>query len=180
MATTEKTIGKPGRINLPKVLQARVFYRDHWLCRWCKRPVIFAPAMKYLQQHLADAGYNELAYWRYAYDRQGAPLLDELAAVLDHVTAFSAGGPGNAENLVTACNKCNTRKSNSDAAAWEREHPVKRIKSKYGEPANWDGFSSLFLYFAGECAPKLTETEKAWVKALKSEARSPRKSVPNE
>ena len=24
----------------------KVFYRDGWLCRWCKRPVIFAPVMR--------------------------------------------------------------------------------------------------------------------------------------
>jgi 5-methylcytosine-specific restriction endonuclease McrA len=169
MTTTEKTVGKAGRNSLPKPSQVKVFYRDHWLCRWCKRPVIFAPAMKYLQQHLSDAGYKDLAYWRYAYDRHGAPLLDDLAAVLDHVTAFSVGGPGNAENLVTACNKCNTRKNNSDAAAWERAHPVKAIKGKHGEPVDWDGFSSLFLFFAGKYAANLTKSEKAWVKALKNE-----------
>jgi hypothetical protein len=89
MASTEKTILKAGRNSLPKGLQAGVFYRDHWLCRWCKRPVIFAPAMKYLQQHLSDAGYKDLAYWRYAYDRHGAPLLDDLAAVLDSCDRIS-------------------------------------------------------------------------------------------
>lgn len=172
MATAENTIRRPGRKSLPKRLQARVFYRDHWLCRWCKRPVIFAPAMKYLQLQLSNAGYKDLAYWRYAYDRHGAPLLDDLAAVVDHVTAFSAGGPGNEENLVTACNKCNTRKNNSNAAAWERAHPAKSIKGKYGEPVSWEGFSSLFLFLAERHAANLTASEESWVEALKSETRS--------
>jgi hypothetical protein len=78
-------------------------------------------------------------------------------------------GPGNAENLVTACNKCNTRKNNSGAAASECAHPVKAIKGKHGEPVDWDGFSSLFLFFAEKYDANLTESEKACVKALKNE-----------
>ena len=173
----ETTVRKRSRKSLPKRIQVRVFNRDHWLCRWCKRPVIFHPAMKYLQLHLHTAGYKDLAYWRYAYDRHGAPLLDDLAAVLDHVKAFSTGGPCDEENLVTACNKCNTRKNNSNAAEWERNHPVRAVKGKYGEPVGWDGFSSLFLFLADEYASSLTESEKAWVKALKSETQSATQSV---
>jgi 5-methylcytosine-specific restriction endonuclease McrA len=169
MTTTTKTVGQAGRNSPAERIAGKSLLPRPLALSLVQETRNFCPAMKYLQQQLADAGYEELAYWRYAYHRQGAPLLDELAAVLDHVTAFSAGGPGNAENLVTACNKCNTRKSNSHATAWEREHPVKPIKSKYGEPVKWDGFSNLFLYFAEKYAANLTKTEKAWVKALKNE-----------
>lgn len=159
---------QPARRNISRELQARVFYRDRWLCRWCKKPVIFAPALKYLQRRLDEAGFNDLAYWRLAYHRRGAPLLDELAAVLDHVNPHSAGGPGDADNLATACNRCNMKKSNSEPMKWERDNPLKAIKGKYGEPVNWDGLSSLFLFLAQEkYAPDLTKTENEWVEALK-------------
>lgn len=122
--------------------------------------------MKYLKLELNNAGFNNLAYWRFVYDRRGAPLLDELAAVIDHVQAFSAGGGGEAENLVTACNRCNIRKNNADAAEWERTHPFKPIKAKFGEPVNWDGFSSLFVFLARRHPASLTRTEREWLKVL--------------
>ena len=125
--------------------------------------------MKYLQRQLNEAGFDNLAYWRYAYHRQGAPLLDELAAVLDHVKPFSAGGPGEPGNVVTACNKCNMRKNNSEPTKWECEHPIKAIQSRYGEPSDWDGLSTLFLFLAQKYTAELTKTEKEWVKALNEE-----------
>lgn len=157
---------KGSRPPIPRSLQVCVYRRDHWLCRWCKRPVVFAPALKYLQEELANAGFKNLAYWRYAYDRSGAPLLDELAAVVDHVKAFSAGGAADIENLTTACNRCNMRKNSGDAEKWEREHPIKPIRSRHGEPEDWDGFSSVFAYFANHSPSKLTSTEKEWLEAL--------------
>jgi hypothetical protein len=45
---------------------------------------------------------DSLAYWRYEYDRHGAPLLDELAAAIGHVQAFSIEGPDIVDNLATA------------------------------------------------------------------------------
>lgn len=33
-----------------KEIQAEVFRRDRWLCRWCGCPVIFAPVMRYLAE----------------------------------------------------------------------------------------------------------------------------------
>jgi len=116
--------------------QVEVFFRDLWLCRYCGKPVIFAPALKYLQREIDPPWpcHQGLAYWRYAYDRNGAPLLDELAAGIDHVRRFSGGGPGEPSNLATACNKCNTKKNNSDPVRWVKEHPLVQIKAKYGEP----------------------------------------------
>jgi hypothetical protein len=62
----ETKLIKPSR-RISRSLQAEVFFRDCWLCRYCKRPVIFAPAMKYLQKELDCANQKGLAYWRYAY-----------------------------------------------------------------------------------------------------------------
>ena len=100
------------RTPLSKDLQVRVFRRDGWLCRWCGRPVIFPAAMKYLERYARRRGYSgRLAYWSSAWRRDASPLLDQLAAVVDPVVAFSTGGPHAESNFVTACYKCNVRKS---------------------------------------------------------------------
>ena len=162
---------------ISRKVQVFVYRRDKWLCHWCKRPVVFPPAMKYLQELLAKSGYGDLAYWRYAYDRHGAPLLDELAAAIDHIKAVTLGGTDDVENLTTACNKCNTRKNNCDAKKWETEHPFRRINGKFGEPQAWDGFSSLFLFLAKTNASSLKRSEIEWLKALQALEEKPTVNV---
>ncbi len=67
-------------------LQLKVFRRDHWLCHLCGYPVVFPPAMKYLEQYVRQSGYTDpLAYYDLYYRRDTAPLLDYLAAVVDHL-----------------------------------------------------------------------------------------------
>ena len=49
---------------VPKALQVAIFRRDQWLCRWCKRPVIFALVMKYVERELRRSGqYGTSAYY---------------------------------------------------------------------------------------------------------------------
>jgi 5-methylcytosine-specific restriction endonuclease McrA len=161
----------PQRKSLPKALQLSIFRRDGWLCCWCKRPVIFSPAMKFLEFELRNAGHaGPLAYYHRNGTRDGSPLLDELAASIDHVEAFSTGGPHAEENLCTACLKCNYRKSAAPMAEWDQRHKHKPVKGKYGEPQYWDGLSSVFVMLAGRYPDKLTAGEKEWLKLLKSAA----------
>ena len=70
------------RTAIPKRLQVAVFRRDGWLCCWCKRPVIFAPVMRFLEREIRVAGKADpLAYHHAHWTRHGAPLLDLLGAV---------------------------------------------------------------------------------------------------
>src|SRR5260370_27961093 len=97
---------------LSKELQLRIFRRDGWICRWCNRPVIFAPVMKFIESEVKkNRSVEPLSYYHAHWTRDGAPLLDELGAVIDHVEAFSTGGAHSEENFTTACNKCTGRKS---------------------------------------------------------------------
>jgi hypothetical protein len=107
----------------------------------------------------------ELAYYHKNWSRKDAPLLDELGAVFDHVDAFSTGGLDTVENFVTACNKCNGRKSASSAAMWSQQ-PRKFVKGKYGEPVHWDGLSTLFVLLARNGAVALSASERDWLSAL--------------
>ena len=65
--------------------------------------------------------------------------------MIDHVEAHSRGGASIEANFVTACNKCNTRKSDAQALDFSAHSPLHRIRGKYGEPTHWDGLSTLFI-----------------------------------
>lgn len=155
------------RAPVPCDVSVRVFYRDGWLCRWCHRPVVFAPALHLLQGFVAGAGSSgPAAYFHPNWSRAGAPLLDHLGAVIDHVEAFARGGAHDETNFVTACNKCNTRKNARAAEAYELERPGKPVRGKYGEPKSWDGLVAVFLAFADRGAP-LDPSERRWAEALR-------------
>lgn len=145
-----------------------MFRRDGWLCCWFKRPVIFAPTLKYIEREVRRSGETRhLAYYHGRWTRDGAPLLDLLAAVVDHIDPFSSGGASDKINLATACNKCNTRKSAAVRSAWEKRPKERPVKGKYGEPQNWDGLSALFVVLTKDGCD-LTQTEKKWRDALLS------------
>lgn len=159
---------KRSRKKLSKSAQLVIFRRDAWLCCWCKRPVIFSPAMKLWASEVKMAGYSgRLAYYHAHGTREGSPLLDELAASIDHVEAFSTGGACSDDNLRTACWKCNGRKSSAAIAKWERREKRSPLKGKYGEPKHWDGLTSVFVLLTERHFAGLTADERIWLKALK-------------
>ena len=97
---------------IPIATQVEVYFRDAWLCHLCHRPVILHLALK----HAAEAVHRTypdapLAYWIGTWSRDAAPLLDELAASIDHVEAFSRGGADEISNYAAVCARCNARKS---------------------------------------------------------------------
>src|ERR1700732_4065416 len=152
---------------IPKALQVAVFRRDGWLCCWCKRPVIFAPVMKFLEREIRLSGSaDHPAYYHAHWPPYGAPLLDLLGAVIDHIEAFSTGGADHLDNLATACNKCNGRKSAATLDRWGEGGRKRQCKGKYGEPQHWDGLSSLFIVLAQRNPAALTASERDWLRAL--------------
>jgi 5-methylcytosine-specific restriction endonuclease McrA len=167
MSNEPETKVKSQMATRSKELSITVFRRDGWLCCWCKRPVIFAPVMKFLEQEIRATGNaNPLAYYHKNWSRQSAPLLDVLGAVIDHIKAGKLGGGNDIENLATACNKCNGRKSAVTLNKWDKRQKEKPVKGKYGEPQNWDGLTSLFLMLTQRDGVGLTADEKGWLRAL--------------
>jgi len=165
---TEKAKRTRGR--LTKELQVRVFRRDGWLCRWCGRPVVFAPAMRLVESWLRGHGCaSPLAYHDPRWRRDRAPLLDHLGAVIDHIEPFARGGLHDEPNFVTSCNKCNMRKNSAEAGDFERRSPLARVNGKYGEPTQWDGFTTIFVVLGSERRTELSASELSWLKALSSE-----------
>jgi 5-methylcytosine-specific restriction endonuclease McrA len=164
---------KTARPAIPKGLQVAVYRRDRWLCHWCGRPVIFAPAMRYLEHFVRSTGVTEpLAYHHAHWTRRDAPLLDYMGAVIDHVEAHSGGGKSDKSNLVTACCKCNALKSDAKFEVFQAKLQHHTVKGKYGEPRDWDGLSTLFVILAEREPRKATASERDWLKCLKPAASS--------
>ena len=155
------------RASLPKALQVAVYRRDRWLCRWCKKPVIFAPVMKYLEVEIRKSGHiSPISYYNRNWRRSDSPLLDLLGAEIDHVDSHSGGGPSELKNLVTSCHKCNLSKGPKTLTKWNERSKGKPIKSKYGEPQHWDGLSAVFVTLANRHQVALTADERKWIKAF--------------
>lgn len=157
------------RPQIPKDLQLKVFQRDNWICIWCGRPMIFAPAMKYLERFLRRNGFaGPIAYHDAHWTRRNAPLLDHMGAVIDHVVAHSRGGANAVENFATACNKCNASKNNAAHDEFSKRSPRRTVKGKYGEPENWDGLSTLFMVLADRERETASASELDWLKHMRA------------
>lgn len=160
---------KQTRLKIPIDIQLRVLFRDGWLCRWCHRPTVFPLALKYLAKFVSGRGYPyPIAYYDFRNRRDAAPMLDHLAAVIDHVNAYSQGGVHAESNFATACNKCNLRKNNRKMEDYQKEKSGKPVKGKYGEPLYWDGFVSLFLILVRENKAALSASERKWYNAIET------------
>jgi hypothetical protein len=149
--------------------QVQIFFRDQWLCHWCGRPVIFPPALNVLQEFVRSEGHSvPVAYFHPRWTRRDAPLLDHLGVVLDHVGAFSKGGATDVSNLVVACCKCNSLKSDISADAHTARYPKRRVKGRYGEPTGWDGLAAVFMTLARVRPSVLTAGDRKWLKVLEA------------
>ena len=115
----------------------------------------------------SNGSIEPIAYHDKNWTRRNAPLLDELGAVIDHVEAHSRGGAATIDNFATACNKCNAKKSNTLHADFSKKSPRPVVKGKYGEPEDWDGFSTLFVIFVEKSLQTATVSELSWLKHLK-------------
>jgi hypothetical protein len=92
-----------------------------------------------------------------------------MGAVIDHVQAHSRGGAAGQDNFATSCNKCNMRTSSTHAEDFRKRSPLHRVKGKYGEPKDWDGFSELFIVLAEQAPQVLSPSERQWLGALRFE-----------
>jgi 5-methylcytosine-specific restriction endonuclease McrA len=154
---------------IPYDVAVRVYFRDGWLCSHCRRPTIFHLALKLLGEKVTRALPGiPVAYWDERWRRDQSPLLDQLAASVDHIEAFSTGGAHTEDNFATICVKCNVRKGTRT----REEHAVidspRLVKGKHGEPTAWDGLASTFVVLARESQRPLTPIEKGWLRAMES------------
>ncbi|MGH3849142.1 MAG: HNH endonuclease [Pseudonocardiaceae bacterium] len=118
-----------------------------------------------------------VAYWQANWRRDAAPLLDELAASIDHVKAFARGGRHDESNFAAICARCNARKSAKLTAAFLAESRPWQVKGKHGEPEYWDGMSAVFVHLARQRLNRLSKTEREWLKVLEGHLSSNQRAV---
>jgi 5-methylcytosine-specific restriction endonuclease McrA len=157
------------RTPVPRAVQVEVFFRDGWLCSWCRRPTVFPLAFKLLSEIVnSQLPGVPIAMWNSNWRRDKAPLLDELGACIDHVGAFSTGGAHDISNFKTSCGRCNTRKNARSADEYLKVSNPWTVKGKHGEPEHWDGLASLFVLLARQAERPLTAAEKDWLRAFEA------------
>jgi hypothetical protein len=158
---------RPPRRPIPLSVQVEVYFRDGWLCSHCKRPTIFHLAFKLLAEITAATFADRaLAYWDPQWRRDAAPLLDELAASIDHIEPYANGGAHDIKNFATICARCNARKGRLSREEHQKRNPPWRVTGRFGEPTAWDGMASVFVMLARQSQRSLTATERKWLKAL--------------
>jgi hypothetical protein len=124
-------------------------------------------SLKYLAALTAGAGIGRpLAYWDERWRRDRSPLLDELAASIDHVVALKVGGERDEANFATICARCNARKSIRSREEYLAQVPQWTVRGAHGEPTEWDGLSMAFLALARDRLQQLSASERTWYDAL--------------
>jgi len=85
------------------------------------------------------------------------------------VAAVAVGGrrtgDTDAANLVVACCKWNSLKSDSSARTHAARHPKHPVKGRYGEATSWDGLAAIFVTLARARPKVLTATDRKWLDA---------------
>jgi HNH endonuclease len=112
------------RRNPSRALRCKVFWRDGFRCRYCGGKTILEPLMA-----LLGLIYPDLFPWHPNW-RGGLthPAVVSRSAIVDHVEPVAQGGQGLVlKNLVTACNPCNSIKSDFslEQLGWELQ-PITR------------------------------------------------------
>lgn len=141
---------------LSRELQARVFVRDKFSCRYCGGRLILTAIMELVSVVFPDA-FPFHPNWKGGHTH---PAVLSRSAVVDHIEPGSVGGDWLAENnLVTACWPCNSRKSDISLArlGWELR-PI--------PPASWDGLTSHYRSLWESAGHPKPRYHQSWMSAL--------------
>lgn len=159
---------KQSRSQIPKDVQIAILFKARWLCYLCNRPLVFPPALRLLAELVGEGGIDPApAYYNAQWRRDSAPLLDELGASIDHVQALAGGGLDEVSNLAAICSRCNARKSARTVETYLQEAKPWHPTGLHGEPRHWDGLSGVFFVLAARGTWALSQTENAWLVALR-------------
>ena len=123
---------KTKRKNIPLKVQLEVWNRDNWHCRYCHKPIFYAPALKLLNKINPEHNYF------HPNGKKGEMLdlfIDSWASV-DHIKPFAKGGVDEIENYVSACWQCNLKYGDIEVGQG------KPVPKEIFE-SDWDGFYNL-------------------------------------
>lgn len=139
-----------------RAVRAQVFLRDQFICRYCGGKTIFEPVM-------ALVGYVYPELFPYHPNWRGGmthPALISRSALVDHVVPGSGGGAWlDVDNLVTACNPCNSIKADFslEQLGWTLQ-PIRRTK--------WDGLVGLYPALWDAAGRPAESFHLAWMRDL--------------
>ncbi len=149
---------EPKRDNIPQSKQIEVFSRDNFTCRYCGKRTVFNGTLRAISIMLPD-DFPYHPHWKW---NNTHPAFWELTASCDHLIPVARGGTNNIDNLVTACYKCNSIKTNwtLEELRWELYKPAN---------TNWDGLVGIFLQIM-EQNEIHDKSLKCWYRLLKKDA----------
>lgn len=123
-------------------LQALIFARDNFHCRYCDSKVIPKPVFVRAQGILGQdpSGTDFVPLGETNMSRSGYYLM--FAGTLDHVIPHSLGGRTDASNLVTCCWSCNYGKMNYALEQLGLNNPMDRAPHS---DSTWKGLQDFDL-----------------------------------
>ena len=145
--------------NMPvKRIQAAIFARDNYTCRYCNRRTIHTAILDAVSRIYPETfrshsnwkmGETDFAYWR-------------CSISLEHIRPLTRSGGNEIKNLITACWRCNELKGNSllCEVGWEISPVSER---------SWDGLTSFLKGLAKKVQPPRNHFEQ-WVRAIEQPA----------
>jgi len=142
---------------LSRALRCAVFRRDRFLCRYCGAKTIPTPIMELLGGLYPDSFPFESSNWRGGVTH---PAVLSRSPLVDHVVPGSLGGNWtDMENLVTACNPCNSIKADFtlERIGWD----VRPI-----EDVDWDGLTGLYTSLWEVAGRPKPEYHSGWIRDL--------------
>ena len=140
------------RCNIPNDLKFRVWSRDAWHCRYCLRPIFFAPTLRELERRAPGHGY----YHRNGKEGAMLTLLQMGWSSADHFVPVTHGGQNTIDNLVAACMECNISRGNEPAESKSRD--LRAIPPQL-RALGWDGFAAAY--------PSLVAEPDEWCKIIR-------------
>ena len=69
------------------------------------------------------------------------------------------------------------RKNAEAVDGFQKKHPLRKVRGKYGEPKDWDGFAILFVLLVKDDRTGVTRSEMEWYEALTRESRTTQPSA---
>lgn len=149
----------PPRRPVSKSTTTSILQRDHFTCRYCNGKTIFVPVME-----LLGVVYPEEFPFLGA-GRRGRLTHEAViarSAAVDHVLPVAYGGDNSHNNLVTACNPCNSMKAELrlEFLGWELQPTA---------DSNWDGLTRFYVHLweIAEVTDKAKERyHRSWMRGL--------------